>query len=300
MVTIPDGGLIEPLNTNWYYPHVQGIDMLRLDLLHPEVSGNKWFKLKYNIEQAKQLGHTSILTFGGAYSNHLAATAAACKHYGMSSIGIVRGKDAEDDLNPTLRFCVDNGMEIIFVSREEYGLKEDAEWQEKLQQQYNNVFIVPEGGANDWGRLGATEIAAYIPNGYTHVCVSVGTGTTMEGLRNGLTAHIHVLGYAPMKGGSYLEGEIASHVNEDKNANWQLFDQWHFGGFGKSNEALITFMNGFFEQTGIPLDVVYTAKMMYGLQEQLQAGFFAADAKILCVHSGGLQGNASVKQLLTY
>jgi 1-aminocyclopropane-1-carboxylate deaminase len=302
MVTIPDKGLIQSLDESWYKPYVKGIDMLRLDLLHPHISGNKWFKLKYNIQHAKEAGYNTVLTFGGAYSNHLAATAAAANAFafGIKSIGIVRGKDAENNLNSTLQFCKNNGMQLVFVSREEYARKEDKDWLEEIQSEYNHPFIIPEGGANEWGTEGAAEIATLVDNKYTHVCVSVGTGTTAIGLRNGLPINTTLLAYAPIKGGSYLTEEIALHLKEGKNANWQLFDNWHFGGFGKYNNELLTFMNEFYQQHNIPLDIVYTSKMMYAVQEQLKKGFFPKDAQILCIHTGGMQGNTSVQAQLTY
>lgn len=291
---------IQKLEPEWYNPYVARVDMLRLDMLHPVISGNKWFKLKYNMAHAQEQGYSSILTFGGAYSNHLIAAAAGAKAYGITATAIVRGLHAKDELTPTLQACRDYGMELHFVSREDYNKKEDVAWLDELSVRYDHPFIIPEGGANKWGRAGVGDIASQIPANYTHICVSIGSGTTMAGLRNALNSDKIVLGYAPMKGGTYLADEVAAVVDADKNSHMQVFDNWHFGGFGKWNEDLLHFMNDFHSQHAIPLDVVYTAKMMYGIEEQILSGYFPPDAAILCIHTGGLQGNATVKGKLIY
>jgi 1-aminocyclopropane-1-carboxylate deaminase len=271
--------------------------MLRLDVLHPVVSGNKWYKLKYNMAYAIGQGYNSVLTFGGPYSNHLIATAAAANAYGIKSLGVVRGRDAADKMTQTLKSCEEYGMQLVFVTREDYSKKNDAAWLEALSNEYGAPFIIPEGGANGQGRAGAEEIAGLVTDNYTHICLSVGTGTSFEGIRNGLPETQAVLGYAPMKGGTYLADEISKYVST---GNWQLFDDWHFGGFAKWNDELLAFMNDFYTINEIPLDVVYTAKMMYGIQQQMDAGFFPDDAVVLCIHTGGLQGNSGVAGSLVY
>lgn len=295
MDTIPDPR-IQVLQPDWYFPYVQEVAMLRLDEVHPVVSGNKWYKLKHNISHAIQHGYKTILTFGGGYSNHLVATAAAAKESGLKSIGVVRG--VYDHVTPTLIACEEYGMQLEFVSQDEYDRKDDEVWLKQLSDKYGNVFIIPEGGANEWGREGAAVIASFIPAGYTHVCISVGTGTTLEGIRSVLPEQTEVFGYVPMKGGSYLTDEISKHV--PTNNNWLLFDEWHFGGFGKRSDGLLAFMNEFYTTNHIPLDMVYTAKMMYGVQSQMKAGVFPPDARILCIHTGGLQGNATIADRLIY
>lgn len=272
--------------------------MLRLDIVHPIISGNKWYKLKHNLLHASQTGYESIITFGGAYSNHLIAAAAAAKAYNIRSEGIVRGTYAEAELTPTLQACKEYGMQLFFVSRGEYAQKNENGWLDELRMNYPGAYIIPEGGANEYGRIGAGEIANYIPRNFTHVCVSVGTGTTFVGLRNALPANQFLYGYAPMKGGKYLADEVKPHLTKD--TNWELFDDWHFGGFGKQNQTLIDSMNEFYDINHIPLDIVYTGKMMYGILKQLKAGVFPHDANLLCIHTGGLQGNSSVTRLLRY
>lgn len=301
MVIIPNHQPeIQTISPDWYQGKVTEVAMLRLDTVHPEVSGNKWYKLKHNIDYCLRQGIDRVLTFGGAYSNHLVATAAAAQLAGLKSIGIVRGTYAQEQITPTLQACVVHSMELHFVSIEDYKLKDDPETLKHLSERYSNTFIIPEGGANEQGRAGAGEIAALIPERFTHVAVSVGTGTTLIGLANHLPTKTIISGYAPMKGGSYLNAEVAKYIDDNKKASVHIYDTWHFGGFGKHNDELISFMNDFYNSQAIPLDVVYTAKMMYGLREQLLGGIYSTDARILCIHTGGLQGNTSLGSKLVY
>lgn len=294
-ITLNEHPRIQPLNIEWYAGKVAQLDMLRLDEVHPVISGNKWYKLKYNVEQLAKRGYKGVLTFGGAYSNHLIATAATAYKYGLKSVGIVRGEELANNLSPTLEQCKAYGMELVFISRSEYRRKTEVAYLNILQEKHSELYIVPEGGANEWGRLGANEIGETIPRDYTHVCVSVGTGTTMAGIASSVGAN--VLGYAPMKGGQYLKENLKEWVEGN---NYELFDDWHFGGFGKHKPELIRFINGFYNLNKIPLDIVYTAKMMYGVNEQLIDGFFPIHAKVLCIHTGGLQGNISVSGQLGF
>lgn len=299
MDTIPNREpFIQPLNADWYRPYVAALDMLRLDVVHPVVSGNKWYKLKHNLQHALEEGYKSVLTFGGAYSNHLVAAAAAAKQYRLRSIGIVRGTYAQKSITPTLQDCVAYGMELQFVSREEYAMKEEGDYLLQLSQQFDLPYIIPEGGANEYGRIGCEEITSFINDKYTHICLAVGTGTSFCGVANALPADTNVYGYAPMKGGDYLNEIIDIYL--DKRLNKRIYADWHFGGFGKWTDELIGFMNEFYRTNEIPLDMVYTGKMMAGIQQQLQQQVFPADARILCIHTGGLQGNASIQQSLIY
>ncbi len=299
MVTIDERkAIIQPIATDWYGGQVAALDMLRLDELHPVISGNKWFKLRLNIRHALDAGFKTVVTFGGGYSNHLIATACAAKMFGIKCIGIVRGR--YDVLTRALIDCKDAGMQLIFVTKEEYERKEDTAWIRDLAAHFDELFIIPEGGANEWGRVGAGLIDRFINDSYTHIAVSVGTGTTLTGLRNKLPHKQHILGFAPMKQGAYLKEYISEHLREGNNTNWQLIDDWHFGGFGKWNDELLQFMNDFYRTNNMPLDIVYTSKMMYGLRQMITNGFFATDARVLCIHTGGLQGNASVKDKLVY
>jgi len=166
-----------------------------------------------------------------------------------------------------------------------------------LVEAFDETFIIPEGGANEWGREGAMKIATRIPAGYTHICVSVGTGTTFAGLRNGVDEDVQLLGFVPMKKGVYVGEEMVAHINR---GNYSLFDKWHFGGFGKWGKELFDFMNDFYAINNIPTDIVYTSKMMYGVRDMVRDEYFNEDARILCIHTGGLQGNASVADQLIY
>lgn len=299
MVITPDRQpYIQPLSEEWYGAHVAEIAMLRLDVVHKNVSGNKWYKLRYNIQHCIDNNISTILTFGGGYSNHLAATAAMAKLAGVKSVGVVRGNYPE--LTPTLQFCVDCGMQLHPVSHDEYKRKNTEEVLAPLAIQFPEAFTIPEGGANDLGRKGSHDIAGLIPGNYTHVAVSVGTGTTLAGLVNALPTTAQMVGFAPMKGGAYLNEEVSVWIDNDKKLNYRIYDDWHFGGFGKDTDELLSFMNDFYLQEDIPLDKVYTAKMMYGIRHQVMEGIYPADARILCIHTGGLQGNESVRARLGF
>lgn len=290
--------VIQPLHTGWYAGRAAAVDMLRLDLLHPIISGNKWYKLRLNIQRAGERRFKTIVTFGGGHSNHLIATAHAARMHRLGSVGIVRGNYPV--LTPTLQQCVAEGMQLLFVSQEDYKRKEQPEWVQELTAHFDEILIVPEGGANEWGRRGAGLIDRFVGKEYTHVLLSVGSGTTLAGLRNQLSTEQHILGFAPMKQGAYLEDHIRPWLKDGKDTNWKIFDRWHFGGFGKCTDELIVFMNDFYRQHSVPLDVVYTGKMMAGVRALLDEGYFPADARLLCIHTGGLQGNSMVADRLVY
>ena len=290
--------VIQPLNKFWYGNKVAALDMLRLDLLHPVISGNKWFKLRLNLAHALDSGHKTIVTSGGGYSNHLAATAFAARMFGLRSVGLVRGR--YDVLTPTLEACRADGMELIFVTQEDYRNRHEPEWATDLVANFDEVYMIPEGGANELGRAGAGLLGRFVNDSYTHIAVSVGSGTTLIGLRNKINDNQQILGFAPMKQGAYLKEYISRHLVPEKDRNWELYDQWHFGGFGKWNEELLRFMNEFYRENKIPLDIVYTSKMMHGIYDMLMDNSFSNCDRILCIHSGGLQGNISVKDQLIF
>ena len=290
MVTTPDAKVED---ITFFFRNDAGIQVsiLRLDQLDPVVSGNKWFKLKYNLEAAVAAGFKQIITFGGAYSNHLIATAAAASASGLKAIGVVRGLHAQSNLTPTLNACIRHNMQLHFVSRGAYATKEEPAFLDTLMDHFGPSFFIPEGGDNDLGRLGAGDIVTLIPDRTTHICVPVGTGTTLAGIRNQLPITQQMIGFTAMKGGDYLNNEIGETIPPPQNKNWHLQTGYAFNGFAKTTPELIDFIQGFYRTTNIPLDIVYTGKMMYGLQDMISKNRFPAHANILCIHTGGLQGN---------
>lgn len=287
---------IHTLINGSYRPHVAALDMLRLDELHPVVSGNKWFKMKYNLEEALQNKCTTILTFGGGYSNHLVATAFAAQQANLTSIGIIRGIYTTP--TPTLVACMAYGMQLVYVPISEYKLKQDLQWLATKVDSLEHTYIVPEGGANAFGRQGAALIGQYIGPEYTHIAVSVGSGTTLAGIHSVLQPQQQLLGFVPMKGGKGLIDDINPWLSTPNPANIHLIDDYHFGGFGKYNQQLIEYMNQFYLEHKVPLDIIYTSKMMWGMEHLLNEGYFSSHSKILCIHTGGLQGNGSIAGLL--
>ncbi|WP_201749693.1 1-aminocyclopropane-1-carboxylate deaminase/D-cysteine desulfhydrase [Chitinophaga vietnamensis] len=264
--------------------------MLRLDLLHPEISGNKWFKLKHNLEAAKAAGKDTIVTFGGAYSNHIAATAVACNIAGLKSVGIIRGERAPV-LSHTLIQAQENGMHLIFVPRTDYHSKADTT---RITGLTDNYYVIPEGGHNALGALGCEEILSLFPTGdFTHILCATGTGTTLAGLINSALPQQHVMGVAVLKGAQYLEKEITDLLKPTASATWELLHDYHGGGYAKISPGLIDFMNHLYAETAIPTDIIYTGKLVMAFREMLQQQAFPAGSKVLLIHTGGLQGNLS-------
>jgi len=267
--------------------------MLRLDKIHPMVSGNKYFKLYYFLKKAK-LSNKKIITFGGAYSNHLAAAAYACKELKIPCIGIVRGEETQK-LSPTLSECRKNLMHVKFVSREDYKTKDSTLFKRKLTQEFGNHVLIPEGGFSKMGVRGAGLITKlFNKKNYTHVCCAVGTTTTLAGLINSCNATQTVLGFSALKNKNDLVKRLDLLLNPSLSKKIFLLNEYHFGGFGKKNNKLIVFMNNFYAEFGIPTDFVYSAKMMYGVFDLIKKKFFNSGSNILCIHTGGLQGNHSL------
>lgn len=272
----------------------------REDLLHPEISGNKWRKLKYNLREAKRLHHQTLLTFGGAYSNHIAATAAAGKAYGFGTIGIIRGEE-HLPLNPTLRFAVSCGMELEYVSRETYRQKAEPRFLEQLSDQYNQPYILPEGGTNNLAVKGCTEIVEDLSIDYDYIGCASGTGGTLAGIIAGLAGEKQVLGFPALKVGEFLQEDIKQLVYNycgREFSNWQLITDYHFGGYAKVKPELLVFMQAFQKRHHIPLEPVYTGKMFYGLFDLVRQGYFPKGSRIVAIHTGGLQGNAGFRERL--
>ena len=268
-----------------------GIELFikREDKLHPIISGNKFRKLKYNIQEAKRLGHTTLLTFGGAFSNHILAVAGAGAEFGFKTIGVIRGEELECKINenPTLAQTQELGMQFHFVSRTAYRDKESSSFISFLCEKFGNFYLVPEGGTNDLAIKGCEEILTSEDKSYfTHIACAVGTGGTISGLINSSTEKQQLIGFSSLKG-AFLSEVIRNFVVK---TNWSISDAYHFGGYGKVNDELIQFLNSFYTQTSIPLDPVYTGKMVFGVLDLIEKGYFPPNAKILMIHTGGLQG----------
>lgn len=269
--------------------HVKEQVFIKPDYLnHPFISGNKYRKLKYNILEAQQFQKTRLLTFGGAYSNHIAAVAAAGSEFGFKTIGVIRGEElvAKVADNPTLSFAKRQGMHFHFVSRESYRLKATKDFIESLKSKFGDFYLIPEGGTNTLAIKGCEEILTENDKNFDFICCSVGTGGTISGLINSSGSSQNILGFPALKG-EFLKEEISKFAN---NPNWDLISDYHFGGYAKINTELISFINEFKAQYGLPLDPVYTGKMMYGVFDLMRQGYFPKGAKILAIHTGGLQG----------
>ncbi len=270
------------------FPNNISVTIKREDLLHPFVSGNKFRKLKYNLLQAKAEKQTTLLTFGGAFSNHIAAVAFAGQENGFKTIGIIRGDELGDKINenPTLSFAQNCGMQLEFVSREEYRLKSETTFLGNLKQKFGDFYLVPEGGTNALAVKGCEEILTEEDAQFDYVCCAVGTGGTISGIINSILPHQKVLGFPALKG-DFLKEEIRNFAT---NENWELISEYHFGGYGKVNPELIEFINRFYATTQIPLDPIYTGKMVYGVINLIEQNYFPENAKILLIHTGGIQG----------
>lgn len=278
----------------------------RDDLIHEVVSGNKWRKLKWNIEKALHNKKDILLTFGGAYSNHIAATAFACKQAGLKSIGVIRGEMVEP-LNSTLSRAESNGMQLYFISRTEYNLKKDDDYILSLRNQVGNFHLVPEGGANYYGAQGCMEIlqeTEIVPDFWA---TAAGTGTTATGLLLAAKQEQKVLVFSALKGGSFLENDIRHLLNystyneEGTNeilSQLDLQTDYHFGGFAKISKEHVEFSNWFYDTFNIKLDLIYTSKMLFGLFDLIKKNYFRKGSKIIALHTGGLQGNQGFQGLL--
>ena len=277
-----------------------GIELLvrRDDLIDPQLSGNKFYKLFFNLQAAREQGLNRLISFGGAYSNHLHALAAAGNRYGFQALGVVRG-ERPAQLSPTLSDAEAWGMQLVFLSREEYRNKTDAELIVALREQYGDFYLIPEGGANLAGargmRLAGTALEQQLKGDYTAVCVACGTGTSLAGLAAGIDLAKPAIGFSVLKGAGDLGEVIASTYRElgasDKSANWRLISGFHAGGYGKKHpQYLSQFWQDFERESGIALDPIYTVKMFWGIVSLARQGYWSRGSRIVAIHSGGLQG----------
>jgi 1-aminocyclopropane-1-carboxylate deaminase len=265
----------------------------REDQLHKHISGNKFRKLKYNILQAKELNYNTLLTFGGAYSNHITATAYAGKKFGFKTIGIIRGEELVTNLqqtlknNPSLKFASEQGMQFKFISRKSYREKNSVHFIEQLKNEFGSFYLIPEGRTNKLAIKGCEEILNTNDEKFDYICVAVGTGGTISGIINTIKPNQEVLGFPALKG-DFLQNEIEKYTTTTN--KWQLMTNYHFNGFAKINDELVTFINKFKENYQVTLDPIYTGKMFFGIRDLIRNNNFKKDTKILAIHTGGLQG----------
>ncbi len=280
----------QAINEQVIIPKSKGVELYvkREDKLHTFVSGNKYRKLKYNLLEADNKGFKTLLTFGGAYSNHIAAVASAGDALGFKTIGIIRGEELQDKIeeNPTLRFAAACGMKFKFVSRDVYRQKTSEGFLNSLKVEFGDFYHIPEGGTNALAIKGCEEILVDSDKNFDFICCSVGTGGTISGLINCSKLSQQVLGFPALKG-SFLQQDICKFVKQD---NWSLINEYHFGGYAKINTELISFINQFNADYNIPLDPVYTGKMFFGIFDLIDKNYFPKGSKILAIHTGGLQG----------
>jgi len=264
--------------------------------IHPQVSGNKFRKLKYNIQDFRKRNCKGILTFGGAYSNHIAATAAAGNILGFKTLGIIRGLELSKNIenNPTLKYANENGMKFEFISRNNYRKKNHPEFIKSLLIKYPKYYIIPEGGTNDLGVKGCEEILCENDFDFDIICCSIGSGGTISGIINSSKPNQKILGFPALKNRS-IHKDICKFA---KQSNWKLIENYHFGGYAKVNLELIEFMNDFKRKFKITLDPIYTAKMLYGVFDLIKKKMISSDDKVLVIHTGGLQGIKGMNKYL--
>lgn len=286
--------MIQPQKTSFNqkidYQNDYGIELYikREDVLHDEISGNKFRKLRYNLEEAKRQGKSRLMTFGGAYSNHIAAVAAAGRDYGFETIGVIRGDELalKYQENPTLKKAEEDGMQFYFATRTQYRDKMNVAFLEKLQQQFGDFYVIPEGGTNHLAVKGCEEILTEEDEVFDFICCAVGTGGTISGIINSLQSHQKALGFPALKGG-FLFDDIRPYV---KNQQWDLILDYHFGGYAKVSDELRLFIKEFNQKYLITLEPIYTGKMVFGVLDLISKGKFPEKSKILIIHTGGLQG----------
>jgi len=268
----------------------------REDKIHPFVSGNKYRKLKYNLLEAKKNGFDTLLTFGGAFSNHIAAVASAGNALGFKTIGIVRGEELENKVseNSTLNFAKHNGMQFKFVSRGLYRNKTSESFLNDLKDIYGDFYLIPEGGTNKLAVKGCEEILTVEDKTFDYICCAVGTGGTISGLINCSKPSQQVLGFPALKG-DFLKEDISKFATQ---TNWELITDYHFGGYAKINKELVAFINQFKIENEVSLDPVYTGKMLFGIIDLINKNYFPKGSKILAIHTGGLQGIEGMNAVL--
>lgn len=279
------------------------VDILREDLNHLTIQGNKLRKLLYNLLNAQKKGNKTILTFGGAFSNHIAAVAAAGKEYGFKTIGLIRGEESLP-LNSTLEKCVEDGMELHYIDRTTYRIKHTQDFKDYLRNRFGVFYLIPEGGTNYYAINGCMEIIEDYKE-YNFICCPIGTGGTVAGITIANNQNSTILGFSALKGGEFLTKDISDHIQsvtndqeltEDLMTSFELNTDFHFGGYAKFTEDLLIFVRNFYTKHGIKWDTIYNGKMAYGVYELIKSGFFPKNSSILLVHTGGIQGVKGIEE----
>jgi 1-aminocyclopropane-1-carboxylate deaminase len=270
------------------------LNILRLDEMHPGLTGNKWYKLKYNLEEMRSRGLSHLVTYGGAYSNHIAATAAAGSRYGFKTTGIIRGEPHEK-LNSTLTLASEQRMNLLYVDREKYRDKKALDnWTRGALG--DSVYILPEGGSNELAVKGCQEILDGLSYRPDIICCSCGTGATIAGIASCATGKGRTLGFSALRDTSFFPAAMVAFGGKDLEDAPRVIGDYHFGGYGKVKPELIQFVKDFRSAQGIQLDYIYTGKMMYGIFDLAGRGFFNPGTRILAIHTGGVQGNAGFEK----
>lgn len=276
------------------------VSIKREDLNDPEIQGNKWLKLKPLLIDASKKDYRQLLTFGGCYSNHIYATAAAGHRFGYETIGIIRGPEPEK-YSETLKFAKSAGMQLKFISREDYRVIRSGINIEQYLEEFQPAYFIPEGGATDLAIDSCASYIAPFKNQYDVICCACGTGSTFAGFIKGLDNQGIALGFAVLKGASFLYDDITSMLNNRSQytdySNWSLKLDYHFGGYAKSNQQLESFILEFYQKHKIPLEPVYTGKMLFGLFDLIKKGYFEKGTEVLAIHTGGLQGLSGFPEL---
>jgi 1-aminocyclopropane-1-carboxylate deaminase len=288
--------IVQPLASDLLLEKNVTMEVLRLDRIHPVISGNKWFKLRYQIQEALQQQKKGILTFGGAWSNHLVATALACQQAGLASIGIIRGEQPAE-LSATLQEVQEYSMQLQFIARSVYS--DEAAIIPALQEKYPDYYIVPQGGQSHLGVLGAAEIVQLTQiKSYSHVSCATGTGTMLAGLVHAALPHQQVIGICSLKMPATANNSLNTFVKPyaANGKHYTIFYDYHFGGYARKTSELISFMNTIYQKHDLPTDFVYTGKLLFGLMQLVQTNYFQPGSRILVIHSGGLQGNRSLPE----
>lgn len=271
----------------------------RLDLIHPEISGNKWYKLKYNLIEAERKNYDTLLTFGGAFSNHIYSTAAAGRLFGFKTIGVIRGEE-NLPLNPTLDFAKKCGMRIVYLDRNSYRRKNSDGIISSLEEKFGKFYLIPEGGSNTLAVKGCAEIVEGIETKFDYICTACGTGGTLAGLISALSENQSALGFAVLKGAYFLNENVNSLLKTSlakRKNNWQIIFDYHFGGYAKINSELLKFISEFESKHSIKLEPIYSGKMLFGIYDLIRKNFFSKNSKIIALHNGGMQGLNGMKKI---